>query len=60
MESLFKLKKQTDKLDNKKSNVKQAENIWSMLDDMASSDLDSYKYLKFIFFSIIITFINKI
>ncbi len=47
MESLFKL---TDKLDNNKSNVKQAENIWSMLDDMASSDLDSYKYLKLSFF----------
>jgi hypothetical protein len=50
MESLFKLNKQTDKLDNNKSNVKQAENIWSMLDDMASSDLDSYKYLKLSFF----------
>ena len=52
MESLFKLNKQADKLDNKKSNVKQAENIWSMLDDMASSDLDSYKYLKYFFFLI--------
>ena len=47
MESLFKLNKQTDKLDNKKSNVKQAENIWSMLDDMAASNPKEYKFLDF-------------
>ena len=42
MDSIFRLNK-SEKSDNNTNVNKQAENIWSMLDDMASSDLDSYK-----------------
>ncbi len=42
MESLFKLSKEPN--DTKSSShIKQAEQIWSMLDEMASSSPDSYK-----------------
>ena len=44
MDSLFKINKDGSKnAPNTEKYAKQAENIWSMLDDMATSDLESYK-----------------
>jgi len=44
MESFLKLKKDSSESANKNgSYVKQAEHIWSMLDEMASASPDSYK-----------------
>ena len=45
MDSLFKINKSNPtELDSDKY-AKQAENIWSMLDDMSASDLESYKFV---------------
>ena len=43
MDSLFKINKNNSNELNTDKYAKQAENIWSMLDDMAGSDLESYK-----------------
>lgn len=43
MDSLFKIKKNDNKGFNPDEYSKQAENIWSMLDDMAASDPNSYQ-----------------
>ena len=42
MDSLFNLN--TNKNVDSKSVMKQAEQIWSMLDDMLETDQESYKY----------------
>jgi hypothetical protein len=42
MDSLFNLN--TSKNGDSKSVMKQAEQIWSMLDDMLETDQESYKY----------------
>jgi hypothetical protein len=43
MEAFLKLKKDSEIGNKSDSYVKQAEHIWSMLDDMASASPDSYK-----------------
>lgn len=43
MDSFFKLSKASSDDINSDVYSKKAENIWSMLDDMASTDPDSYK-----------------
>ena len=45
MEALFNLNKNQKDVgkDQSKSQVKQAENIWAMLDEMAQTNPDSYK-----------------
>jgi len=45
MDAFFKLNKDSKSDDHPKneSYMKQAEHLWSMLDDMASSNPDSYK-----------------
>jgi hypothetical protein len=43
MESFLKLKKDSESVNKNDSYVKQAEHIWSMLDEMASASPDSYK-----------------
>ena len=43
METLFKLNKEQPNETKSSSHIKQAEQIWSMLDDMALSSPDSYK-----------------
>ncbi len=44
MDALFNLNKKDDGTDENKSKIKQAENIWSMLDEMALTNPESYKY----------------
>jgi hypothetical protein len=44
MEALFNLKKADESNVSNESRIKQAEQIWSMLDDMAISSPDSYKF----------------
>ena len=48
MEALFNLSKNKKDggTDKDKSKIKQAENIWSMLDEMALTNPDSYKYIQ--------------
>ncbi len=48
MEALFNLNKNNKDAgkDQDKSKIKQAENIWSMLDEMALTSPDSYKYIR--------------
>jgi hypothetical protein len=48
MEALFNLNKNNKDAgkDQDKSKIKQAENIWSMLDEMALTSPDAYKYIR--------------
>lgn len=51
MESFLKLKKDNADTDPKNSSyMKQAEHLWTMLDEMASSTPSEYKYFSFINF----------
>jgi hypothetical protein len=49
MEAIFNLKK--DKNDPKSASIaKKAENFWSMLDNMADSDPEAYKFVTKLYF----------